>query len=126
MNDANDYVALATTSTGLNGNLTLMLINPADLNVIWAKDNLGNYGFNMRKRFCSMFVADVNKDGYDEIMLTGGNGPHDGRLYCYDHQGERVFIIVDEKIPRVAYRMNLLRHVKLQGMSLFLDITEIF
>ncbi len=115
LNDANDYVALATTSTGLNGNLTLMLINPADLNVIWAKDNLGNYGFNMRKRFCSMLVTDVNKDGYDEIMLTGGNGPHDGRLYCYDHQGERVFIIVDEKIPRVAYRMNLLRHVKLPG-----------
>lgn len=113
LNDGNEYVALATASTGLNGFLSLFLINPSDLSVIWEKSNLGRFGNNTGKRFFSMLVKDYNGDGHDEIIMGGGWGEN-GIIYSYDHKGELLFTKSDPKIPVIPYRMNLLRDVKLQ------------
>lgn len=111
-NNGQDYIALATASSGLNGLLSLLLINPSDLSVLWEKTNLGQYGFNTGKRFFSMLITDTNKDGNEEILLSGGWGEN-GIVYAYDHNGELLFSESDEKIPNIPYRMNLLRHVEM-------------
>jgi len=107
-----DHVALATASRGLSGDLSLHLIDPADTSVQWRRENLGTHAHNSGKRFFSMAILDLNKDGRDEILLSNSWGEH-GRIFAYDSQGEEVFTTQDQKIPNVPYRMNLLRHVYL-------------
>lgn len=111
-NNGQDYIALATTSSGLIGSLSLLLIDPSDLSVIWEKTDLGKYGHNTGKRFFSMLITDTNKDGNEEILLSGGWGEN-GIVYAYDHKGELLFSESDKIIPKISYRMNLLRHVKM-------------
>lgn len=119
MNNGKDYVAVATTSKGLNGFLSLMLIDPTDFSVVWTKENLGTWAANTGKRFFSMLVHDLNHDGYDEILLSGGWGEN-GRLYAYDHNGDSLFTKSDKKIPNIPYRMNLLRYIKLPDDEFFI------
>jgi lambda-carrageenase len=107
-----DFVAVATTSSGLSGFLSLLQIDPADISIVWEKLNLGTFAHNTGKRFFSMLLQDINKDGCDEILLSGGWGEN-GRLYAYNCSGEDLFITSDEKIPNIPYRMNLLRYVEL-------------
>jgi hypothetical protein len=105
-------VAVTTASSGLSGKLSLMLVNPADLKVRWKQENLGTFADNSGKRFFSMLIVDLDKDGRDEIMLSNSWGEH-GRIYAFNHQGKQLFSTTDPRIPNVPYRMNLLRHVKL-------------
>jgi len=60
-------VAVATTSSGLTGRLSLLLVDPADLSVRWKRENLGTRAFNSGKRFFSMAILDLDKD--DEFVL---------------------------------------------------------
>jgi lambda-carrageenase len=112
MNDGNDYVAMATASSGLIGVLSLFLINPSDLSIQWEKTNLGRFASNTGKRFFSMLINDYNGDGHDEIILGGGWGEN-GIIYSYNHKAELLFEKSDKKIPVIPYRMNLLRDVTL-------------
>jgi len=107
-----DYAAVATTSRGLSGNLSLLLVDPETLEVRWEKKNLGTHAHNSGKRFFSMVILDMDKDGKDEILLSNSWGEN-GKIFAFDHRGEEVFTKSDRRIPNVSYRMNLLSHVRL-------------
>ena len=110
--EGRDYVAVATASRGLSGRLSLLLIDPAEMTVCWKRKNLGTHAHNSGKRFFSMAILDLDKDGRDDILLSNSWGEH-GRIFAYDHRGEQMFTTTDRRIPNVSYRMNLLRRVKL-------------
>ena len=112
LGEGRDFAAIATTSGGLYGRLSLLLVDPADLAIRWKKTNLGTAAFNSGKRFFSMVVLDLDKDGRDEILLSNSWGEH-GRIFAFDHTGKEIFTTTDERIPNIPYRMNLLRRVKL-------------
>jgi len=110
--DGRDHVAVATTNRGLSGILSLLLIDPADLDVKWKQTKLGTHAHNSGKRFFSMAVLDLNKDDRDDILLSNSWGEH-GRIFAYDHTGKQLFTTTDKRIPNISYRMNLLDPVKL-------------
>jgi hypothetical protein len=112
LGNGQEDVAVATASSGLNGKLSLLLVNPVDLKVRWKQENLGTFAHNSGKRFFSMLILDLNKDGRADILLSNSWGEH-GRIYAFNHQGRQLFSTTDPRIPRISYRMNLLRHVKL-------------
>ncbi len=124
-----DYAAVATASAGLSGVLSLLLIDPADMKVLWNKTNLGTFAFNSGKRFFSMLLLDMNRDGRDEILLSNSWGEH-GKIYAFDHTGRQFLEKSDARIPNVSYRMNLLSHVKLPGdefvLGLFANILIVY
>ncbi|MFC1712246.1 PQQ-binding-like beta-propeller repeat protein [Candidatus Poribacteria bacterium] len=107
-----DYMAIATTSRGLSGNLSLLLVDPATLDVRWEKANLGTHAHNSGKRFFSMVVLDMDKDSKDEILLSNSWGEN-GKIFAFNHRGEEILTTSDKQIPNVSYRMNLLSHVRL-------------
>lgn len=110
--EGRDYVAVATTNRGLSGTLSLLLIDPADLDVEWKQTKLGTHAHNSGKRFFSMAVLDLNEDGKEDILLSNSWGEN-GRIFAYDHTGTQLFTTADKRIPNISYRMNLLDPVKL-------------
>jgi hypothetical protein len=110
--EGRDYVAVATTNRGLSGNLSLLLINPANLDIKWMKSNLGTHAHNSGKRFFSMAVLELNRDDKEDILLSDSWGEH-GRIFAYDHTGRQLYTTTDKRIPNISYRMNLLDPVKL-------------
>ncbi|MCF6333118.1 MAG: PQQ-binding-like beta-propeller repeat protein [Draconibacterium sp.] len=110
LGDGNDYVAVATTKSGLSGTLSLMLINPSTQKVLWKKNDLGGWMTNSGKRFFSMAITDLNNDAKEDILLSNSWG-NNGRIYAFDDSGEMLFTSNDERIPNVPYRMNLLEPV---------------
>jgi len=110
-----DQVAVATTSSGLNGKqMALSLVDPQDLSRVWTTNNLGVYAPNSGRRFFSMAIADLDHDGKQDILLSGSWGEH-GKIYAFDQAGKQRFAQSDARIPDVPYRMNLLVPVKLPG-----------
>lgn len=107
-----DFIAMTTASSGLFGNLKLFLIDPENLKIVWVKDKLGRSLANTGRRFFSMLIKDVTSDGLDEILLTGGWGEN-GIVYAFGQKGEILYSKTDEKIPNIAYRMNLLKSAEL-------------
>ena len=108
---------MATASTGLNGSLSLLLVDPLDLHVLWKKTKLdpqSQIPADAGHRFYSMVLADINKDGKQEILLSTAACQH-GRIVAFDPAGKMLFSKADARIPDVPYRMNLLEHVKLPG-----------
>lgn len=124
-----DHVAVATASAGLSGVLSLLLIDPADMKVLWNRTNLGTFAANSGKRFFSMLPLDMNHDGKQEILLSNSWGEH-GKIYAFDHTGKQFLATSDARIPNVSYRMNLLSHVKLPGdefvLGLFANILIVY
>jgi len=108
----NPYAAVATASRGLSGDLSLLLVDPQTLKVIWKRTGLGSFAFNSGRRFFSMLLVDLDKDGKQEIVLSDGWGEH-GKIFAFDHQGRQLWTRSDKRIPNVPYRMNLLSHVTL-------------
>ena len=129
LGDGRDYTAVATTSSGLNGLLSLMLIDPDGMKTLWRQSNLGSFASDSGKRFFSMLLLDLNHDGKQEIMLSNSWGEH-GKIYAFDHTGKQVFGASDNRIPNVPYRMNLLEHVKLADdeyvLGLFANILIVY
>lgn len=116
-----EYAAVATTSSGLSGKLSLMLLDPETLNPLWSKTNLGSSGHNSGRRFFSMIVFDLNHDGRQDIVL-GGSWGENGRILGFDYKGEQILDSSDPMVPRRAYQMNLLTRVNLKdsiGESIF-------
>lgn len=108
-----DYVAFTTTSSARSGQLSLTLLDPATMQPVWRTTDLGKRSTGQaRRRFFDLLVQDVDGDGSDEIVLSGGNDEN-GIIYAFDGGGKSVFASSDPKIPNISYRMNLLRHVKL-------------
>jgi len=110
--EGHDYVAAATTTSGLSGQLSLLLIDPADLDVKWKLTKLGTFAHNSGKRFFSMAVVDLNKDGKQDILLSASWGDN-GRITAYDCTGKQLYSTADKRIPNISYRMNLLDPVTL-------------
>lgn len=107
-----DLVAMATTNRGLSGNLSLWMIDPDGLTVRWKKSKLGSHAHNSGRRFFSMVIVDLNRDGRNDVLLSDSWGEH-GRIFGFDHAGNALYDTNDRKIPNVSYRMNLLDHVTL-------------
>ena len=112
MGDGADYVAVATASHGLSGFLSLLLIQLTDMSVIWKQEDLGSFAHNSGKRFFSMAILDLDKDGFDDILLSNSWGDH-GEITAFNKDGELMFSKSDPQIPEIPYRMNLLRPVTL-------------
>jgi hypothetical protein len=112
LGEGRDYVAVATTNRGLSGTLSLLLLDPADMNVRWKQTNLGTHAHNSGKRFFSMAVLDLDQDGRDDILLSNSWGEN-GRIFAFDHAGNLMYTTSDKRIPNISYRMNLLDPVKL-------------
>ena len=113
MGDGKDYVAITTTSSARSGRLSLLLFEPSEMKELWRTTDLGKRSaVQSRRRFFSMLVQDVTRDGADEIVLSGGNDEN-GIIYAFGRDGKNLFGKADERIPNISYRMNLLRHVKL-------------
>jgi outer membrane protein assembly factor BamB len=111
--DGQEYVAVTTTSSARSGTLSLLLIDPSDVKQLWRKTDLGQTSAGQaRRRFFNMLVQDVNHDGADEILISGGNDEN-GIIYAFGPEGKNIFVKSDPRIPNISYRMNLLRHVKL-------------
>ncbi|MBI5692602.1 MAG: PQQ-like beta-propeller repeat protein [Verrucomicrobia bacterium] len=109
-----DSVAMVTTSSGLTGILRLFLLNPRDLSVHWHHANLSVPGMNPGKRFFSLLIDDLNRDGKAEVVLSGG-WRENGVIHAYDHQGRLLFSKADPKVPNIPYRMPLLRKIVIPG-----------
>jgi hypothetical protein len=108
-----DFIAFATASSGLFGMLSLYKLDPVSMTIKWGKDRLGSSVHNSGSRFFSMLTKDVNNDGADEILLTGGWG-ESGIIYAFNQlDGNLLYSKSDKKVPDVAYRMNLLKSVSL-------------
>ncbi len=107
-----DMVAVATTTGALAGTLGMNLIDPRDMSLVWSRTNLGSYAPNTGRRFFSMAILDLNKDGKQDI-LTSGSWGQNGKIFAYEQWGQRMFIQSDPRIPNVPYRMNMLVPVKL-------------
>jgi len=110
--EGREVVAVATTNRGLSGTLSLLLIDPADLQVKWKRTNLGTHAHNSGKRFFSMAILDLNRDGKEDILLSNSWGEN-GRLFAYDHSGAQLYTTNNKRIHNISYRMNLLDPVKL-------------
>ena len=113
MGDGKEYVAVATTSSGLDGNISLMLFDPATLKPLWSKTNLGpDSGW---RRFFSMGIIDLNHDGRQDIVFGhyGGNG----KIFGYDYQGKQILVSSDPMVPSIPYRMNILSRVNLKDST---------
>ena len=104
--EGRDYVAVATTNRGLSGTLSLLLIDPSDLDVKWKQTNLGTHAHNSGKRFFSMAVLDLNKDGKQDILLSASWGDN-GRLTAYDHTGTQLYSTADKRIPNINRKYPL-------------------
>jgi len=116
-----DYVAVATASTGLSGNLSLMMVDPQDLKVFWKRTNLGTFKANSGRRFFSMLLVDTNGDAKKEIVVSNSWGEH-GKILGFDYTGKQLFEKSDDRIPNASYRMNLLEHVKLPADEFILGL----
>ena len=129
LGNGGDQVAVATASTGLSGILSLWLVDPANLNVLWKQTNIGTKVANSGRRFFSLLLLDMNHDGKQEILLSNGWGEN-GKLYAFDHTGKQFLAKSDTRIPNVSYRMNLLSHVKLPAdefvLGLFANILIVY
>ncbi|MBM3854645.1 MAG: hypothetical protein FJ399_16090, partial [Verrucomicrobia bacterium] len=109
-----DSLAMVTTSSGLTGILQLFLLNPRDLSVVWHHPNLSVRGMNPGKRFFSLLLTDLDRDGRDEVVL-GGGWRENGAVHAYSHRGELLFSKSDRRIPNIPYRMSLLRKIAVPG-----------
>ena len=114
LGNGDDFLAMATTSSGLTGILKLFLLNPRDLSVQWQHANLSIPGMNPGKRFFSLLLTDLNKDGKDEVVL-GGGWRENGVVHAYNDKGKLLFSKSDRRIPNIPYRMSLLRKITLPG-----------
>lgn len=114
LGDGRDCLAMATASSGLNGILKLFLLDPRDLSVKWQQANPIASRPNAGKRFFSMLMSDLDKDGKDEVVMSGSWGEN-GMIYAFNDRGKLLFSKSDRKIPNIPYRMNLLRKVRLPG-----------
>ncbi|MCC6353389.1 MAG: PQQ-like beta-propeller repeat protein [Verrucomicrobiae bacterium] len=114
LGNGDDFLAMATTSSGLTGILKLFLLNPRDLSVQWQHANLSIPGMNPGKRFFSLLLTDLNRDGKDEVVL-GGGWRENGVIHAYDDKGKLLFSKSDRRIPNIPYRMSLLRKITLPG-----------
>jgi len=108
-----EYAAVATTSSGLGGKLSLILLDPETLNPLWSISDLGSSSHNSGKRFFSMIVFDLNHDGRQDIVLGGSWGDH-GRILGFDYKGKQILDSSDPMVPSRAYQMNLLTRVNLK------------
>jgi len=108
-----EYAAVATTSSGLGGELSLMLLDPETLNPLWSKTDLGSSAHNSGRRFFSMIIFDLNQDGRQDVVLGGSWGDH-GRILGFDYRGEQISDSSDPMVPSRAYQMNLLARVNLR------------
>jgi lambda-carrageenase len=108
--DGNDDFAVATTTSGLIGNITLSVLSTENLSRIWSIKNISRNLPNSGRRLFSMLITDVTGDDKDEIIVSHGWGDN-GQLSAYNSTGELVFSQSDERIPNIPYRMNLLRVV---------------
>ncbi|MCL4402808.1 MAG: hypothetical protein M1436_09130 [Acidobacteria bacterium] len=124
-----DHAAVATASSGLSGVLSLLLVDSADLKVVWKRTNLASNVPNSGRRFFSMALLDMNKDGRQEILLSNSWGEH-GKIFAFDHEGKQFLQKSDERIPNASYRMNLLTHVKLPAeefvIGLFANVLIVY
>ena len=107
-----DMVAVATTTGALAGQLAMHLIDPSDLSIKWTHRELGSYASNTGRRFFSMAILDLDKDGKDDILTSGSWGQH-GKIFALNYWGQPMFIQSDPRIPNIPYRMNMLVPVKL-------------
>lgn len=114
LGNGDDFLAMATTSSGLTGILKLFLLNPRDLSVQWQHANLSIPGMNPGKRFFSLLLTDLNRDGKDEVVL-GGGWRENGVIHAYNDKGKLLFSKSDRRIPNIPYRMSLLRKITLPG-----------
>jgi outer membrane protein assembly factor BamB len=114
LGNGDDFLAMATTSSGLTGILKLFLLNPRDLSVQWQHANLSIPGMNPGKRFFSMLITDLDKNGKEEVVL-GGGWRENGVVHAYNDKGKLLFSKSDRKIPNIPYRMSLLRKIMLPG-----------
>ena len=104
---AQEHVAMATTDGGLNGELSLHLLDPADLTVVWHRKDLGTHASNSGKRFFSMSVGDLDHDGLEDVVMSHSWGDH-GRISAWNGDGQALFDASDPRIPNIPYRMNRL------------------
>lgn len=103
-----DQLAIATTTGGLSGDLSLILFDPQSMTRLWEKEDLGVRTANSGKRFFSMALADLDNDGFAEIILSASWGDR-GLLYGFDRAGNQVLAATaNDAVPRVPYRMNRL------------------
>jgi outer membrane protein assembly factor BamB len=114
LGNGNDYLAMATASSGLNGSQRLFLLDPHDLSVRWQRTDLHLPASKSSKRFVSMLLTDLDRDGKEEVLMGGYWGER-GMLVAFKPNGELLFSKSDQRVPRIAYRMNLLRPVKVPG-----------
>jgi lambda-carrageenase len=115
LGDGNDYVAVATTTSGLIGNLSLILLNPNTMQRVWRKTSLGNFSSNSGRRFFSMIIRDVNGDGKEDIIISASWGDK-GLLYGFNASGDQILSnTTGNSVPGAAYRMNLLVNVDFIG-----------
>lgn len=111
MGDGNEYVAIATASSGLTGNLALILLNPSTMTQVWKKTGLGVAAPNSGRRFFSMIVEDIDKNGKDNIVVSNSWGDY-GLLYGFDETGTQMITnSTSTAIPKAPYRMIMLSSV---------------
>lgn len=106
LGDGHDHIAMATTNRGLNGRISLMLMDPVDLQIKWTQNEVGT------GRVFSMAILDLTGDGKEDILLGSGRGAR-GRIIAFDQTGTMMFNSADDRIPNIPYQMNLLDPINL-------------
>lgn len=109
MGNGTDFAAVATTSSGLAGMLSLMLFDPSDMTKLWHKVNIGAVTETLRRVF-SMEIFDVNDDGNEDIILSASGYEH-GRIVGYDNSGSRILDASSSEVPVRVYQMNMITKI---------------
>jgi hypothetical protein len=117
MGDGNEYAAIATTNQGLTGNLSLILLNPNTMTQLWKKTGIGVTSSTAGRRFFSMIIADTDKNGKDNIILSPC-WREKGLLFGYDETGTQMLSnTTNDNVPVAAYRMAMLVNVDRTGTN---------
>jgi len=109
LGDGNDYAAVVTARSALNAKvLTVALYNPENMTELWHNTEISDAA--ARKKFFSMIIMDINGDNKEDIVMSG-NWEEGERIYGCDYNGQKITLPYYKKMPRIAYRMNLLTRI---------------
>ncbi len=108
-----DALAVMTTSSGLNGNVSLFIIDPNGMEIKWKISDICKGDIRFRRCF-SVIAIDLDSDGYDEIAFSH-NWDNKGKISIYSRNGECLSEKMDDRISNIQYRMNLLCGAQLPG-----------
>ncbi len=105
-----NQAVVTTTRSALSGNVIMYLYNESDMTQIWTKEIKYDANANLKGRFFSMQIFDIDKDGSNEILM-GRDHTQPDKFTVVNPNGTYETLFASVR-PRIAsYTMNLVHHI---------------